>query len=95
MSVFFMAEITEISNDKLYSEYVEKATPIIAKYGGEYIFRSQRFDPVSGDWDLKRIILIRFASRDKVRECFQSEEYQEIAYLRGRSTVSKAILIEE
>ena len=95
MSVFFMAEIETITDEKLYSEYIEKTTPIIKKYGGEYVLRSQCLNPISGDWKIKRIILIRFASSDKMRECFQSNEYKEIAHLRENSTVSKAIVIEE
>lgn len=95
MSVFFMAEIESIKDEKLYSEYIEKTTPIIKKFGGEYVLRSQSLIPISGDWKIKRIILIRFTSRDKIQECFHSNEYREIAHLRESSTVSKAIMIEE
>ena len=95
MSVFFLAEIKTIIDDNLYSEYIEKAAPIIKKHGGEYIFRSEQLNPISGDWDLKRIILIRFASKEKVQECFQSNEYKGIVHLRENSTISKAMIIEE
>lgn len=95
MSVFFMAEIESITDEDLYREYIEKTMPIIKKYGGEYVLRSQCLNPISGDWNVKRIILIRFASKDKIQECFQSSEYKEIAHLRENSTISKAIVIEE
>jgi uncharacterized protein (DUF1330 family) len=95
MPVFFLAEIKEITDDNLYGQYIEKARPIIERYGGEYILRSEQLKPISGDWDLKRIILIRFASIDKLHGCFQSDEYRKIAHLRENSTVSKAIVIEE
>ena len=95
MSVFFLAAIESITDEKMYNEYIEKTMPIIKKYGGEYVLRSQSLNPISGDWNVKRIILIRFASNDKIQECFQSNEYKEIAHLRESSTVSKAIVIEE
>ena len=95
MSVFFLAEIQKIFDDRMYNEYVQRAEPIVKKYGGKYIFRSEQFNPISGDWDLRRIILIRFASKEKVRECFQSKEYKEIAHLRENSTASKGVVIEE
>ena len=95
MSVFFLAEIKNITDNNLYREYIEKTASIIEKHGGEYILRSEQLIPISGDWDLKRIILIRFADKEKLRECFQSDEYKEIAHLRENSTVSKAIMIEE
>ena len=94
MPVFFLAEIKEITNDNLYRQYIDKAKPVIEQYGGEYIFRSEQLKPISGNWDLKRIILIRFDSIDKLNRCFQSDEYKKIAHLRENSTVSKAIVIE-
>ena len=95
MSVFFLAEIKTILDDSMYSEYIEKAEPIINKHGGAYIFRSEQLKPISGDWNLERIILIRFESKEQVRECFQSDEYKRIAHLRENSTISKAMMIEE
>ena len=95
MSVFFMVELESITDEKMYSEYIEKTTPIIKKYGGEYVLRSQCLNPISGDWNIKRIILIRFASKDKMQDCFQSNEYKEIVHLRENSSISKAIVIEE
>jgi uncharacterized protein (DUF1330 family) len=94
MPVFFLAEIEKITDDNLYRRYIEKAAPIIKQYGGEYIFRSEQLKPISGDWDLKRIVLIRFESIEKLQECFQSNEYKKIAHLREDATVSKAIVIK-
>ena len=95
MAVFFLAEIQAITDEPLYREYVEKAGPVVKKFGGEFILRSERLFPVSGEWDVKRIIMIRFPDQERVRACFQSEEYQRIAPLRENSTVSKAVIIEE
>jgi uncharacterized protein (DUF1330 family) len=95
MAVFFLAQTEKVLDEKMYSEYIEKAVAIIEKYGGEYVFRSEQLYPISGNWDLRRIILIRFVNKNKLQECFQSNDYKEIAHLREKSTVSKAIMIEE
>ena len=95
MAVFFLAEIESISDFEAYAHYREKAASIVAKYGGEYIFRSDKLSPVSGTWDAERIVLLRFNSRERLQSCFGSSEYGEIAHLRERSTVSKAMIIEE
>jgi uncharacterized protein (DUF1330 family) len=95
MSLFFLVEVKEITDDVLYRQYIESATPIIQKYGGEYIVRSEQLHPLSGDWDIIRILLIRFDSMDKLQQCFQSDEYKKIAHLRENSIVSKAIVIRE
>lgn len=95
MPIFFLAEIQSVLDETMYSEYIEKAAPIIRNYGGEYIFRSNHLSPISGEWYLTRMILIKFASKDKIMQCFQSDEYRKIAHLRENSTISKAIIIEE
>lgn len=95
MPIFFLAEIESVQDTAMYDEYIGKATPIIKKYGGEYVFRSNHLNPMSGKWDLKRMILIKFPCKDKVMQCFQSDEYRRIAHLRENSTISKAIIIEE
>ena len=94
MSAFFLAEITKISDAEMFGIYIEKVGTIINNYGGEYIFKSKQLIPVSGEWDAKRIILIRFENKDTLRKCFQSEEYKKIAQLRKQSTESKAAIIE-
>jgi len=48
MPVFFMAEIEILDHDK-YLEYIDRASIIIHRYGGEYVFRSEHIVPVSGN----------------------------------------------
>ena len=95
MSVYFLVQVETISNEDMYKEYIDKVTSIIKKYGGEYIFRSEKITILVGEWNLKRILLIRFACKEKIQECLQSSEYKEIAHLRENSTISKALIIEE
>ena len=95
MSVFFLVQIETISDEGMYREYIGKVIPIITKYGGEYVLRSEKITIMTGNWNLKRILLIRFASKEKIQECLQSGECKEIAHLREISTTSKAIIIEE
>jgi uncharacterized protein (DUF1330 family) len=95
MSTFFLTEITKISDAEMFGIYIEKVTAIINKYGGEYIFESAQLAPVSGEWDAKKIILIRFENKGMLSKCFQSEDYKKIAQLRKQSTESKAVIIED
>ncbi|MBU1045251.1 MAG: DUF1330 domain-containing protein [Candidatus Omnitrophica bacterium] len=95
MSVYFLAEITEITDEKMYQEYIKKAKPIVGKFGGKYVLKSDKLIPVTGDWDLEKIILINFESKEKIQECFQSKEYKAIKHLRIDSTESRALIVEE
>lgn len=95
MAVFFLAEIESISDPDTYDRYKEKVAPVVRKYGGEYIIRSDKLRVISGSWNAERVILLRFDSRERLQSCFGSSEYREIAHLREHSTVSKAMIIEE
>jgi uncharacterized protein (DUF1330 family) len=95
MAVYFLAEINKITDEKMYNEYIKKARPIVSKFNGEYVLRSSKLMPVTGDWDLERVILIKFANKEKMQGCFQSKEYKAVKHLRINSTESKALIIEE
>jgi uncharacterized protein (DUF1330 family) len=94
MSAFFLVEIESIRDPEQYQEYVKRVAPIIARYGGEYVIRSDRVTAVSGSLNAKRVILIRFENKEDISTCFHSSEYREIAHLREQSTESKAMIIE-
>jgi len=78
----------EIKDSESYSKYLKKVPPIVKKYGGRYLARSGEITSITGNWNPERIIVIEFESMKKLRECFQSAEYSEIAPLRKKSTTS-------
>jgi uncharacterized protein (DUF1330 family) len=49
---------------------------------------------VAGNWNPERVILIEFDSLERVQACFRSPEYLQLAPLRERSTMSRAIVVE-
>jgi len=92
-SVHLLIEVKEILHREMYEAYTRQAKPIIISYGGEYVVTSDNLIPLSGEWDTKRVVLIRFQSLNDLRVCFDSEEYREIAHLRENSVMGKAIII--
>jgi uncharacterized protein (DUF1330 family) len=95
MSAYFLAEIITIHDPEQYQVYVEHARPIIQKYGGEYLFASAHLTPVSGGWNPKKLIAIRFESLENLHACFHSQACRAIPHLREHSTTSRAVIIEE
>lgn len=94
MSVFFLAEIEVLDPDK-YHKYIDRASQIVQRHGGEYVFRSDHIVPVSGNWTPYRLVLIRFNSKTDIHRCFGSKEYLQIKHLREQSTKSRAVIIDE
>ena len=85
----------KINDSVMYEKYVQKVHPILIKYEGDYVVQTNNIVPLSGNWNPERIVIIKFPSKDKLRECFGSEEYKSIAELRINSTESRTILVIE
>ncbi len=93
MNAYLIAEI-QITDPVMYQQYIEKAEPIILKYGGRYLVRGGKSIPVSGNWEPGRILVIEFESMKALQTCFNSVEYLAIASLRTESTRSRSIITE-
>jgi uncharacterized protein (DUF1330 family) len=94
MPSFFLVEIEVFDLDK-YREYIDRASQIVQRYGGEYVFRSEHIVPLSGNWTPHRLVLIRFDTKADILRCFGSEEYLQIKHLREQSTKSRAVIIDQ
>ncbi len=91
--IIFVIIIEKIYNADMYSDYIKQVVKIIQAYNGEYIARSNKIIPFSGEKP-ERSIIIAFNSFEEAQECFSSEEYLKIKHLRENSTKSRAFFIE-
>jgi uncharacterized protein (DUF1330 family) len=94
MSVYFVAEIQQIKDKETYSKYAEVASGIVKKYGGKYHVRGGKAACFFGDWEPGRLIIVEFDSAEQLRKCFKSPEYLEIAPLREKATIGRAVVVE-
>lgn len=94
--VYFVATIffDEKGNLEDYLEYIDLVKPIVNKYHGRYIARSEKITALNKAWSPDRVIIIEFDSKEQLDRCFSSEEYKRISMLREKSVNSKAIIIE-
>lgn len=93
MSCYMVIEI-KVTDQAMYSEYVQKVHDIVTHYGGRYLARGGTITPVSKNWNPERIIIIEFQNREHMQQCFHSPEYLDIAPMREQSTTSKAVIVE-
>jgi uncharacterized protein (DUF1330 family) len=93
MSVFFVISTSEIVDQQRYDEYTRLARPIIERHGGEYLLQSDKL-LASKDWQTKKIVIIKFTSKEQLDKCFQSDEYREIIPLREGSIISRFVMVE-
>ena len=97
MACFFIIDvyIDESKGRGSYDDYIEKVKPIVEKYGGEYIARTENVTSLSPLRKPDRVIIIKFPSREKLDACFASDEYRRIIHERTDSVDARAVIVEE
>ncbi|MGN1277031.1 MAG: DUF1330 domain-containing protein, partial [Floccifex sp.] len=93
--VYFIVMIHSSIQQKDYQDYIQKVKPIVEKYHGKYLVRSNRIDSTNGIRKPKRIIVIEWNSKEQMETCFKSKEYQLIKDLREKNVESEAFIVEE
>jgi uncharacterized protein (DUF1330 family) len=93
MSAYVIVEI-DILDPAGYEEYKKVASATVEKYGGKYIVRGGRTEVLEGDWNPKRIVVLKFESAQRAREWLNCEEYREPRKMRHRTAKTNMIVVE-
>lgn len=97
MACFFIIDVYIDKNKGRgsYDDYIEKVKPIVEKYGGEYIARTENVTSLSPIRKPDRVIIIKFLSREKLDACFASDEYRRIMHDRVDNVDARAVIVKE
>ena len=93
MSAYFIIQIN-ITNTENYKDYISQVTPIVKKFGGEYIIRGGRSENVEGIWPFQRTVVLKFPTYEMVKKWHNSDEYKPIRKIREDNSECNAIIIE-
>lgn len=78
-----------------YEDYIRMVKPIVERYGGRYLIRSDKVEALQEQWQPDRVIVIAWDTKEQMETCFSSEEYRRIAAKREKTVDSRAIIVEE
>jgi len=93
MSAYFMAQIAIHDRDQ-YREYEEGFDRVFEGYDGRVIVVDDHPVVLEGDWQWKRLVLIRFSSQEEARRWYHSDGYQSLAKLRREVSEATILLAE-
>ena len=93
MAAYVVVQIA-IDDAARYEEYRRKAPPSIAAYGGRYIVRGGASEPLEGDWQPPRLVILEFPDAARARAWWASPEYAEAKAIRQSCARSEMLLIE-
>ena len=87
MAAYLIADI-HIKDAEGYEEYRNRMSTVIAAYGGRYVVRGGRCELLEGDRDPGRLVVIEFASMERLKTFYDSSEYSALRALRRTTTTS-------
>ena len=83
----------EVTNPEDYQEYAKRVPSIIAQYGGKYLARGGAVEPLEGDWQPSRFVILEFESVEQAKRFFNSPEYELIKTIRTKNSKSRGIIV--
>ena len=80
--------------DRAYKDYVAAVSPIVEKYGGEYLVRGGPAQHFEGESIGERTVVIRFPTLQAATEWYHSEEYAPVRKMRQAASTSLQTIVE-
>jgi uncharacterized protein (DUF1330 family) len=93
MSAYVLGEI-EVTDPAGYEDYRKQVLAVVTKYGGKFIVRGGRVEPLEGGWAPQRIVALEFPSMEQAQKWYRSPEYAPLIELRKKASRGKLILVE-
>ena len=93
MAAYIIVDI-EITDPAGYEQYKNLAGTTVEKYGGEYIVRGGEPENLEGDWRPKRIVILKFANRERAKAWLNSSDYAEPRKMRHATANTRMIVVD-
>ncbi len=94
MAVYLMGIVEEIHDQEMFQRYVEQVGPVVAQYGGRYLFVAPRIESIEGALRPAIVAALEFDDAAARRRFWDSPEYAAVQGLRQRSTRSNVLFAD-
>jgi uncharacterized protein (DUF1330 family) len=93
MKAYVIVDI-QILDQAKFQTYRQLAAASIEQYGGRYVVRGGRMQPLEGDWKPERLTMIEFESFEKANAWYNSPEYAPAKQIRQEALRVKILIVE-
>ena len=93
MAAYVIGEI-EVTDPALYEEYRKQVMAVVTRYGGKFIVRGGKVEPLEGGWAPKRLVALEFPSMEQAQKWYRSPEYAPLIALRQKASRGKLLIVE-
>ncbi len=90
---YIVAKVT-INDEDTYRQYLAGFGAILRQYEGQVVAAERDPTILEGEWSATTTVIIRFASRERALEWYNSERYQEIVQIRHSASTADLIAID-
>jgi uncharacterized protein (DUF1330 family) len=84
----------DIKDADMFARYTAEMPALLQRWGGEFVVRGGKLQPLEGDAPKPRLVIIKFPSVDDAREFYYSVEYEPLKRIRQAATESNVLLVE-
>ena len=84
----------KIKDPERYPEYASRVPQTLEKYGGRYLVRGGEAEVLEGSWDVDRLVVLEFESRERFHEWYNSPEYTPLRRLRQEIADTQLVLVD-
>jgi len=93
MPAYLIANV-EVKDAEKFAEYTKATPAIIKQFGGRFLVRGGDFEICEGNWNPKRLVVVKFESMQKAKQFYNSPQYQAIINLRHNSAYTEWVFVE-
>ncbi len=93
MAAYVIADV-EVTDPEKYEAYKDGVPALVEKHGGEYVVRGGEHVVLEGDWEPRRLVLMKFPDRASAEAFWDDQDYQPLKAARHASADSRLVLVE-
>jgi uncharacterized protein (DUF1330 family) len=91
-SAYVIADV-EVIDPQAYDEYRRQVPATITKYGGRFLARGGKAEPLEGGWQPNRMVVLEFPSFEQAKQWYHSPEYAPLIALRQKASRGRLVLV--
>ena len=94
MTVYWILD-NEITNEEDYNQYRKEAPYYVRRHGGEFCVRGGSIDLIHGEWQPKRVVILKFPSKKAYESFINDPDYKPWKQMREKASITNNVLLLE
>ncbi len=94
MAAYLIVDI-DVTDRSKFKEYAKGVQRTVDAYGGRYLCKWGTSEIMEGEWNVNKIVLVKFKTADQAKAWWTSEEYRPLKALRREAATTRVLLVDD